>query len=331
MIRPPSRRWSSASRSRCDARATAMRAGGTRSSAQPPTRSPGRSCARRGSRRSSCDRPGTPAHFCEEFLEPGVFSPRIRALFESALAGDLQLSVGARLRRARPSRTTRPICTCARSAREGRATACRRCGSTICCTRHRLTPTTTAWRGPASWPLGSSRSPGRADSCRRSRGGGGGIERGARGGPTAARAATARAAAHRQPRPWRSPGRSFSSTAASYAALANRAAAEAEQRAPLPGPRLVLAGAWLDDERLHALVESHGAVVVAEDGGWGSRSAGRDIERRDDLVAAIFDKYLPRRPERSAVSAGRSRRGFTTWPPHRTSTASSSTCRRTTA
>jgi hypothetical protein len=78
---------------------------------------------------------------------------------------------------------------------------------------------------------------------------------------------------------------------ASYTTLANRAAAEAEQRAPLPGCRLVLAGAWLDHERLHALLESQGAIVVAEDGGWGSRSAGHDIEPHADLVAAIFDKY----------------------------------------
>ena len=76
-----------------------------------------------------------------------------------------------------------------------------------------------------------------------------------------------------------------------YAALANAAAAEAEQRAPLSGPRLIVAGAWLDDVRLHALLESHGAIVVAEDGGWGTRGAGHDIEHQSDRVSAIFDKY----------------------------------------
>jgi hypothetical protein len=47
-----------------------------------------------------------------------------------------------------------------------------------------------------------------------------------------------------------------------------------EQRAPLPGPRLMVAGAWLDDEELHALLESHGAVVVAEEGGGAHAAPG---------------------------------------------------------
>ena len=53
----------------------------------------------------------------------------------------------------------------------------------------------------------------------------------------------------------------------------------------------MLAGAWLDDNELHALLESHGAVVVAEDGGWGTRGAGHDIAPDADPVTAIFDKY----------------------------------------
>ncbi len=76
-----------------------------------------------------------------------------------------------------------------------------------------------------------------------------------------------------------------------YAALAARAADDIEQRAPFPGPRLVLAGAWLDDSELHALLESHGAVVVAEEGGWGTRGAGHDIVPDGDPVTAIFEKY----------------------------------------
>jgi len=76
-----------------------------------------------------------------------------------------------------------------------------------------------------------------------------------------------------------------------YATLAHRAADEAAQREPLGGARLVLAGAWVEDERLHALLEAEGGIVVAEDGAWGWRSAGHDIERRADLVAAIFEKY----------------------------------------
>jgi benzoyl-CoA reductase/2-hydroxyglutaryl-CoA dehydratase subunit BcrC/BadD/HgdB len=78
---------------------------------------------------------------------------------------------------------------------------------------------------------------------------------------------------------------------ARYATLAQRAAAEAAERPPLPGPRLAVAGAWVDDERLHAVLEAHGAVVVAEDGGWGARGSGRDVEPGADFVAAIFAKY----------------------------------------
>ena len=94
---------------------------------------------------------------------------------------------------------------------------------------------------------------------------------------------------------------------ASYARLAGHAADEAERRPPLPGPRLVLAGAWLDDQRLHAFLESHGAVVVAEDGGWGTRGAGHDIVRGTDPVVAIFEKHYRDGPSvRQFPDSGRS-------------------------
>jgi hypothetical protein len=42
---------------------------------------------------------------------------------------------------------------------------------------------------------------------------------------------------------------------------------------------------------LHAAIESHGAVVVAEPGPWGSEAAGEDIVAGDDPFAAIAERY----------------------------------------
>ncbi|MET0214288.1 MAG: 2-hydroxyacyl-CoA dehydratase family protein, partial [Vicinamibacterales bacterium] len=76
-----------------------------------------------------------------------------------------------------------------------------------------------------------------------------------------------------------------------YTTLLNRAIAELAPVAPLPGPRLLLLGAPPDDTRLHGFLETLGAVVVAEDGGWGTRGVGRDIAVDGDPFVAIFDKY----------------------------------------
>ena len=155
--------------------------------------------------------PGTDAARCDEFLEPGRLHVRAFAPRSSRRsAGDLALPARARLPAARPSRTTRPICICARAAaRTGTRSACRRCGSTTCCIRDRLTRPTTAWRGPASWPPGSKPLAGRpirdAD-----------LDGGRSNEANAARAAARRLSrcagtrrASRAPRPWRSPGRSL--------------------------------------------------------------------------------------------------------------------------
>jgi benzoyl-CoA reductase/2-hydroxyglutaryl-CoA dehydratase subunit BcrC/BadD/HgdB len=75
-----------------------------------------------------------------------------------------------------------------------------------------------------------------------------------------------------------------------YAALATRAAGEIARRPPLSGPRVLIKGTPLDHPALHAAIERHGAVVVAEDDWWGARSAGRDVANGDPL-AAIFRKY----------------------------------------
>lgn len=229
------------------------------------------------------------AHFCEEFLEPGVFSPRIRALFESALAGDLGFL--SALVFARTSEQDYKAYLYLREvAREGRGAG--------------LPP---LWfydllHSPSAhaYEYGLARTRELADRLEPVAGHAIRTEdlEAAVAESNASRAAVRRLLALRGNAPRLTGtealalvGSFFLIDRNSYAVLANRAAAEAEQRSPLPGPRLLLTGAWLDDGRLHALFDSHGAVVVAEDGGWGSRSAGHDIQNHADVVAAIFDKY----------------------------------------
>jgi len=77
-----------------------------------------------------------------------------------------------------------------------------------------------------------------------------------------------------------------------YGCLAEKAVTLIERRNPLSGPRLMITGASLNHQGLHRALERHGAVVVAEDDWWGSRSAGNDIDdESDDLASAIFEKY----------------------------------------
>lgn len=78
---------------------------------------------------------------------------------------------------------------------------------------------------------------------------------------------------------------------AEYTKLATEAAGAFERRKPLPGPRLVVKGAPLDHIQLHAALESHGAIVVAEDDWWGTRSVGADISSDGDALKAIFAHY----------------------------------------
>jgi hypothetical protein len=42
---------------------------------------------------------------------------------------------------------------------------------------------------------------------------------------------------------------------------------------------------------LHLAIESHGAIVVAEVGPWGSDVAGEDVRVDDDPILALADKY----------------------------------------
>ncbi len=76
-----------------------------------------------------------------------------------------------------------------------------------------------------------------------------------------------------------------------YTEMATAAAAEIAERPPLDGPRVLIAGAPVDTPALHAAIESHGAVVVAETGPWGSGAAGADVPLAGDPVAALAEKY----------------------------------------
>lgn len=77
-----------------------------------------------------------------------------------------------------------------------------------------------------------------------------------------------------------------------YTRLAEQAAAIIGGRNPLVGKRLMIVGASLNHRGLHQALEKHGAVVVAEDDWWGSRSAGVDItDGSNGLLEAIFEKY----------------------------------------
>jgi benzoyl-CoA reductase/2-hydroxyglutaryl-CoA dehydratase subunit BcrC/BadD/HgdB len=81
-----------------------------------------------------------------------------------------------------------------------------------------------------------------------------------------------------------------------YGRLAAAAYETAARRPALTGPRLMISGASCDDVNLHAAIESHGAVVVAEDDWRGSRSAGRDIGAGDNPLARVFRKYYENSP-----------------------------------
>jgi hypothetical protein len=76
-----------------------------------------------------------------------------------------------------------------------------------------------------------------------------------------------------------------------YAPLAMAAADVIATRPPLDGPRVLLLGAPVDGPQLHAAIESHGAIVVAETGPWGIGAAGDDVTPGADPFVALADKY----------------------------------------
>ncbi len=76
-----------------------------------------------------------------------------------------------------------------------------------------------------------------------------------------------------------------------YVSLASAAADTIAARAPLEGPRVLLAGAPVDSPALHAVLESQGAVVVAELSPFGAGVAGDDVDPAADPIVAIADRY----------------------------------------
>ena len=76
-----------------------------------------------------------------------------------------------------------------------------------------------------------------------------------------------------------------------YMAMAAEAASAIAMRQPLKGPRVLLTGAPVDAPVVHHAIESHGAIVTAEVGPWGSCAAGDDVRLDDDPVAALADGY----------------------------------------
>jgi benzoyl-CoA reductase/2-hydroxyglutaryl-CoA dehydratase subunit BcrC/BadD/HgdB len=76
-----------------------------------------------------------------------------------------------------------------------------------------------------------------------------------------------------------------------YGAAVNRAASAFAKRSGLAGPRVLLAGVPVDGPELHHAIESHGAIVVAEVGPWGSGAPGDDVRVDDDPFLALADKY----------------------------------------
>jgi benzoyl-CoA reductase/2-hydroxyglutaryl-CoA dehydratase subunit BcrC/BadD/HgdB len=76
-----------------------------------------------------------------------------------------------------------------------------------------------------------------------------------------------------------------------YAKLAAEALAELSRRPPCCGVRLLIKGSPLHHTGLHRSIEAHGALVVAEDDWWGSRSFNKEIAEQGDIIRSIFERY----------------------------------------
>lgn len=89
---------------------------------------------------------------------------------------------------------------------------------------------------------------------------------------------------------------------AGYAQLADEAAYELSRSVPLSGPRVLIKGSPLHHTGLHSAIESHGAVVVAEDDWWGSRAITTGMATEGDLVREIFRMYYGEAPSPRGIS-----------------------------
>ncbi len=83
---------------------------------------------------------------------------------------------------------------------------------------------------------------------------------------------------------------------AEYAQLAAEAASELSLRPPVAGARILIKGSPLNHTGLHRAIEAHRAVVVAEDDWWGSRSISKEIAVQRDMVRSIFEAYYLEAP-----------------------------------
>jgi len=81
-----------------------------------------------------------------------------------------------------------------------------------------------------------------------------------------------------------------------YSELAHAAVAQMRGLPELSSPRILVKGVSIDQLTLHAVLESVGAVVVSEDDWWGERSAGKEVSTAGDPVAACFEKYYSDSP-----------------------------------
>jgi benzoyl-CoA reductase/2-hydroxyglutaryl-CoA dehydratase subunit BcrC/BadD/HgdB len=78
---------------------------------------------------------------------------------------------------------------------------------------------------------------------------------------------------------------------AHYAALAGPAADQIAARAPFSGARILLAGAPVDTSDLHAMIESHAGIVVAEISAFGGPVIGEDVAAGEDVMRALIEHY----------------------------------------
>ncbi len=83
---------------------------------------------------------------------------------------------------------------------------------------------------------------------------------------------------------------------AEYAGLALESAAELSGAEPIHGPRILIKGSPLHHTGLHRAIESQGAVVVAEDDWWGSRTIIEEIPEQGNLMQEIFQTYYRKAP-----------------------------------
>ena len=229
----------------------------------------------------------TPA--ADEHLEPGIFPSRLRHLVEDVLTGRL-----ARAARVVIPRTSEADYQCFLYLRElARRGVATQLAPTILfdLLQSRGTDVRTYDVGRAQALLdelstASGREPS-ADDLRREI-----------ASANAARAAARGVVALRRTGPHISGAEAFPLRAAfwetdpdQYVEMTTKAARSLAGRPPLAGPRVLLTGAPVDGQALHQAIESHGAVVVAEAGPWGSGAAGEDVRIDDDPVAALADAY----------------------------------------